>query len=622
MYLTFRLRALQALIGLILGNIILFPPLSAYGSEISVQAVVERQDAFVGEAIPMQIQVNGHESPDKPNLADITDFIVQFRGGQQNSSTSITNINGKWSRISKHGFIFNYLLTPKRAGQLTFPPVSLTLDGKVYTTRPLTISARKPEETDDFKLRLNLSQNKCYVGEPVTLTSTWYIGKDVKKFEFILPLLDDTRFEVVNPIPAAQGINSQDEFEIPLGDATVIARRSKGQLDDKSYTTLSFQQMVIPQQSGDLTLPQATVACLALSGYSRQRQRNRSGSFGNDAFFNDFFNQGAQKIYETLVTPSNEPRLTVAPLPEAGRPENFNGPVGEFKISAQAAPVQVNVGDPITLTLTVSGPWVNRVKLPDLHHLAENGFKIPDEISPGETKGQSKTFIQTIRAKNDQVREIPAIHLSYFNPRTKKYETARTSAIALSVQPTRIITAQDAEGGPQVMKRKIKSIEAGINFNYDDATVLVSQGAEEKASASIRLILAAPPSCFAVLFLSTFLLRRRKKDPAALRAKKAFAELNNEISSLEKSGEMTGLAMALKTYLGHKLRRPPGALIFLDVEHLLKKRGVDRDTLKNLERILDQREACRYSGGTTAGEESHRLIQQTRAVAEKLEEKL
>ncbi len=616
MHLTFKL------IGLILVNIIIFPVLSVYGSEISVQAVVERQDAFVGEAIPMQIQVNGHNSPDKPILSNIADFTVQFRGGRQNSSTSITNINGKWSRISKHGFIFNYLLTPKRAGQLTFPPVSLSLDGKVYTTRPLTISAKEPEETDDFKLRLHLSQDKCYVGEPVTLTTTWYIGKDVKNFEFIMPLLDDTRFEVVNPMPAPQRINSQDEFEIPLGDATVIARRSKGRLDGNSYTTLSFQQIVIPRQNGELTLPQATVACLALSGYSRQRQRNRSGPFGNDDFFNDFFNQGAQKIYETVITPSNEPRLTVAPLPEAGRPENFNGPVGEFTISAQAAPTHVNVGDPITLTLTVSGPLVNRVKLPNLHHLAETGFKIPEEISPGEIKGQSKTFIQTIRAKNDQVREIPAIHLSYFNPRTKKYETARSSAIALSVQPTRIITALDAEGGAQVMKRKIKSIEAGINFNYDDATVLVSQGAKQTSSVSSWLILAAPPGCFAVLFLSTFLMRRRKKDPASLRAQQAFAELNNKLSFLEDRGEITGLAMALKTYLGHKLRRPPGALTFLDVEHLLKKRGVDRETLKTLEGIFDQCEACQYSGGTTAGKELHRLIQQTRAVAEKLEEKL
>ena len=616
------MRIKSTLIGLILVNIIFVLNFSAYGSEISVQAVVERQDAFVGEAIPMQIQVNGHNSPDKPDLSNIADFTVQFRGGQQNSNTSISNINGKWSRITKHGFIFNYLLTPKRAGQLIFPPVSLTLDGKSYTTRPLTISAKQPEETDDFKLRLNLSQDKCYVGEPITLTTTWYIGKDVKKFEFILPLLDDTRFEVINPIPGPQGINSQDEFEIPLGDATAIARRSKGHLDGNSYTTLSFQQTVVPRQNGEFALPQATVACLALSGYSRQRQRNRSGPFGNDDFFNDFFNQGTQKIYETVITPSNQPRLTVAPLPEAGRPENFNGPVGEFTISAQAAPTHVNVGDPITLTLTVSGSWVNRVKLPDLHHLAETGFKIPKEISPGEIKGQSKIFIQTIRAGNDQVKEIPAIYFNYFNPRTKKYETARTSPITLSVQPTRIITARDAEGGAQVMKRKIKSIEAGINFNYDDATVLVSQGVKQTSSISTWLILAAPPGFFAVLFLSTFLIRRRKKDPASLRAQKAFAELNNGLSSLEDRGEMIGLAMALKTYLGYKLRRPPGALTFRDVEHLLRKKGLDFETLKTLEGIFDQCEACRYSGVTTAGEELHHLIQQTRAVAEKLEEKL
>ena len=606
-------------IALILAVFFLLPAFSAVGAEINVHAVLERQDAFVGEAVSMQIQVDGHNSPPEPDLSTIAEFTVTFRGGQQNSSTSITSINGKWSKVSRHGYIFNYLLTPKRAGQLTVPPINLSIDGKIYTTRPLALFAREPEETDDFKLRLHLNQQKCYVGEPVTLTTTWYIGKDVRNFEFSQPLLDDPRFEVV-PSPTSQATGQQDEFEISLGDSSVIGRRSRGELDGHSYTTLTFEQIVIPRQSGELTIPKATVACQALSGYSQSR-RNFPGPFGNEAFFDDFFNQGRQKVYKTVITPSNEPRLTVMELPETGRPDNFNGPVGEFTITAQAAPTEVNVGDPITLTISVNGSFVDRVKLPDLAHLADKGFKIPEENSPGESHGPTKTFVQTIRAANDRISEIPAIHFSYFNPRANKYETAVTTPIDLSVRPTRIITASDAEGGSQVVKSKIKSLEEGINFNYDDSSVLVSHKTGTAFSSSVRLVLAAPPAFFMFLFLST-LLRRRKKDPETIMARKAFSELDKTLSALAEQGEITTLAMAFQTYLGRKLQRPPGALTFMDVEHLLKKMGVDRDTLITLEEIFNQCEEHRYSGGTTPGETLRGLIQKIRTVAEQLEKKL
>jgi len=72
--------------------------LNAQAIPLSADAVVERSSVFVGEPFIFQIQVSGSENPEKPDLSEITDFIVEYHGGQVNSSRSVTIINGRMTQ--------------------------------------------------------------------------------------------------------------------------------------------------------------------------------------------------------------------------------------------------------------------------------------------------------------------------------------------------------------------------------------------------------------------------------------------------------------------------------------------------------------------------------------------
>jgi len=122
---------------------------------------------------------------------------VEYLGGQQNSSRSVTIVNGRMIQDVKKGYFFSYQLTPQRVGTLTIPSIPVTAEGNTVRTKPVTITVRKPMETDDFKLRLQLSRQHCYVGEQVTLTFTWCLGKDVRGFNFSLPLLENEDFHFI-----------------------------------------------------------------------------------------------------------------------------------------------------------------------------------------------------------------------------------------------------------------------------------------------------------------------------------------------------------------------------------------------------------------------------------------
>jgi len=115
--------------------------------------------------------VSGADNPQQPDTSGIKDFTVVFQGGQQNSSSSITIINGKVTKEVNEGYYFSYQLTPARSGHLIIPSLTVKAGNNSAVTESIQITAREPSETEDFKFRVSLSQNRCYVGEPVILTA-------------------------------------------------------------------------------------------------------------------------------------------------------------------------------------------------------------------------------------------------------------------------------------------------------------------------------------------------------------------------------------------------------------------------------------------------------------------
>ena len=134
------------------------------------------------------------------------------------------------------------------------------------------------------------------------------------------------------------------------------------------------------------------------------------------------------------------------PLPTENQPEGFYGLVGSYTISAQASPTDVSVGDPITLTLRIGGsPYLKPVRWPALEKvpaLADN-FRIPSEKASPELVQGHKTFIQTIRAKNNTVTEIPPIPLVTFDPQTGSYRSVASEPIPLTVAASHVLGSGD-----------------------------------------------------------------------------------------------------------------------------------------------------------------------------------
>ena len=148
--------------------------------DIRVIANVESRDVYVGESFLMQISVDGSDEVEAPDMSAIEGFSVEYISGSNNSSQSISIINGRVERNVQKGFVFTYKLTPQSAGRHTIPSIDVKVEGNTFRTGPIVVSVKRPEETEDFKLRIRMSRESCFVGEPVVLTVTWYLRRDVE----------------------------------------------------------------------------------------------------------------------------------------------------------------------------------------------------------------------------------------------------------------------------------------------------------------------------------------------------------------------------------------------------------------------------------------------------------
>jgi hypothetical protein len=598
----------------------------SHAGELAARPVVESTEVYRGQTFEFQIRVSGSENPEQPNLSNLDDFSVQYRGGSQNSRSSVTIINGKMTKEEQKGYIFSYQFTPRKTGKLIIPAIEIKSGNSVAQTPPVVITVTEPSETEDFKLRLTLSKETCYAGEPLILAVTWYIGKDVQDFQFNLPVISDNRFNFADPVIDNQP--GRQLYRIQLGDKEAIGEKGNGELDGKNYTTMTFKKVLIPKEPGNILIEPATVSCRALEGYSRRRNDSLS-----DLFDDDFFASSRRAIYKTVVVPSNSLTLKVRALPEKGKPAGFSGHIGIYKIETSASPLNVNVGDPITLEMIISGPeYLEHVELPPLNaqNNFKNNFKIPDERAGAAIQGNSKVFTQTIRPLNPSVKAIPPVELPYFDTEKGKYLIARSNSIPLTVNKTRVVTLLDAEGASEIQTagNDIETWGKGIAFNYEDMSVLERQQLTPLAffkEGLWPLLVFSPPLVYILLLTGVTINRKRNSDPLKVLSRKAFGNLKKALEKAESASpdEVCELVLdSFRAYLGVKLKMPSGgAVTFGDVKQELESSGVETDIIERLKTMFDSCEAGRYAGDITFKDNSS-LINEAVSIARYLEKRL
>jgi hypothetical protein len=227
-----------------------------------------------------------------------------------------------------------------------------------------------------------------------------------------------------------------------LGQPTEARRERNGFL----YNSVSFPTAITAAKAGTLEIPSASLDAVVQVPAARPP--------GMDDFFGGFFgNLGLTETREVKLE-TDPAQIEVKPLPKEGRPGDFSGGVGEFRMEVEAMPKQAAPGEPVTLKVTLAGrgnfeamgaPVLVEAGGWKLYDPAENF--VPSPSDPIGFNGE-KTYEYTLVARQDQ-QATPAVRFSYFDPSKEKYVTLEGPPVAVEARGVggALATPSPATGG-------------------------------------------------------------------------------------------------------------------------------------------------------------------------------
>ncbi len=582
-------------------------PALAVAQEASVTADLEPNPAGVEDQVTLTIGVTGAsgsvERPQLPHLAGL-----KLLSGP-NTSTQFQWVNGQSSSSQS----FTYVFFPENEGTVKIPPITVRVGGKPYQTRELSLQVikgsvgagtrqrRGPASIfDDLDDPLGaLTQRQTPRGEVVVTADldkkSVFAGEQVILTYRLLTQVPVARVEM-RENPSLKGF-WVEEVELPKNP-----RPQTLTVNGKQYVEYIIKkQALFPTESGNLEIPSAVFA-LAV--------RDESGGF---------FSLGMQ---ENVLRKTPQLHLSVTPLPERGRPADFSGAVGDFKLEAAVDKKEVAAGDAVTLKVTLTGAGnlktISNFPLPEIPGFKLFSSKSNDNVRmEGDRLQGSKNWDFVIVPQAPGQETVPELRFSYFSPISRQFEMLRTSPLQVAVAKG---TGGEVIGGVTATVMQQGVIKRGSDIHY----IQVNPGVLSHRSRLFYravwiypLALAPWMLCLAMFAWQVYQMRLRR-DEKGFRSRRAgrFAERQlSEASKCLKAGQTEKFHAILEgcliRYLGEKFNRPVIDLTSTQVRRFFEEneRG---DLGSRIAELLEECSFARYAPGNPEIAQLELLLEKAR----------
>lgn len=526
-----------------------------------VVASLDRGVVTLGEPVTLTITFDGLQIPGRPNLPQIPNFQVDQ--GQISSGTTIHNgALQQW---------FGFALVPTAEGDLTIPGFQFSVGGQRYSTQPLALRVVRPSasvagpnpNTPQAFVTVVVPRREIYFGEVFLVEERLhYIPTRLALLQPNWSFLDGT-FRVT-PLEGAS------ETDLVTNNVTYRVR---------VHRVLATPLKTGAFNSGPISLLMA---------------------FGQVSFFGQFMAEQRNRLAADPVV------LQVLPVPSVGAPPSFNGAVGTYTLTVTAGPTEVAVGDPVTVKAQISGRGqFETLALPAQADWRE--FKMYPPTSVTVTNDRvglacTKTFEQVVIPQNHEIKALPPLVFSFFDPDAKSFRTLMGPAIPLTVR------ANAGTAGPLPTLAGLTNNAAPAEKQPEMATIKVHLGTLSPSAIPLfqrgwfLALQVLPPA----LWLS--LLARRKwseslsRNPRLLRQRQVarvvtegLAQLRAHAAAGSADDFFATVFHLLQEQIGERLDLPASAITEAVIDERLRPLGTPNETLEQLHGLFRECNLARYA---------------------------
>jgi len=549
----------------------------AQDSDIKFETVLSKVKLGQNERLRVSFEMN--KDGDFFEAPSFENFEV-LMGPSQSISSSF--INGKRS-FSKS---YTYVLRPKKQGQLIIDSASISIDNTVYTTDPKTVLVTAPidnpnapktaQDIADESLYLvaTLSNDKPYLNQGVLVTYTLYFSPRVYINNFI---------PVENP--TYKNFWSQD---LPIKEYETRRTTFK----NESFNAVDLKTVVLyPQKSGSLALDP-----FALELYVQIPTGRRD-------FFGDPIMRSATKTVK-----AGDLSINVKDLPEQGKPSNYSGAVGDFKLSVDASRTSLEANESTQIKVKIAGKGnLKLLSVPELSlpsALEKYDPEYTDDVRVNrEGMNGSVSNSYTVVPRYAGSYPVDPIEFTYFDPNSKSYKTLNSDPFDLTVEGSSVLPNTSASA-PIVEKNTPTSSGFKSNaYQTSLVTIVTSPWFESNTyfiilallvilGFTINSIINALKANLGSSDQGTKKALPKKIKALLKRADKLAKEQNPEFYSIASEILFSGL----EKYSGVDLSTASKQ----EREEKLQTLGADTNLIERINAINDRILLVRYSGSASA----------------------
>ncbi|MDR4515115.1 BatD family protein [Nitrosomonas sp.] len=365
----------------------------------ALTAQLDRERISESETVRLTIEAAGQVSAMPDTRALEQDF--EIAGSMSGSRVNI--INGKVDSRTT----WTISLIPRRSGNLTIPSLRINDEYTPELTLQVAEAYAETESEHDTAapvfLETEVDKTDPYVQGMVRYTQRVFLAVNL-----------------------VQGSLSEPEHENVLVRKLGEDREYVTQRHGRNYTVIEREFVLFPQTSGSLVIP-APVLNAQIPDETNRR----------DPFFDRFFsNTRPVRLRGDIIT------LNVKPRPDQSQSSYWlPAEAVELHETWQPEDSKINIGEPVTRSITIKALGVTGEQLPELKLADPEGFKLYPDRAQSNTQSQSGTVQgeKTLRLAYMPTQPgkhiLPAFTLHWWDTVTDSEQVATLPERAVEVHP-------------------------------------------------------------------------------------------------------------------------------------------------------------------------------------------
>ena len=546
---------------------------STYAQTPKLVASVSKNKLGLNQRVKIQFTINkqGADNFQAPNFKNFQ--IVS--GPSQSISQSWVNGSASFSQS------YNYIIKPLKKGEFLIPAASIKLNNKILTSKPVKVIVLDPVDIpkdpndpnyiaqQNVHLVAEISKSSPYVGEGIYVEYRLYVSQNISVRDFSY-----------TDSPQYNGFWNQD---IKIRGLTT----QNGTYNGEQYRYVVLQKaLLIPTKSGKLTIDPIEMDIVI------GVPTGRGDFFGNPIVKNITKSFASAKKF-----------IRSKELPIEGKPESFNGAVGDFNFIVSSSKNILKSNETATVSVKVTGNGnLKLFELPEIKTPSELEVFTPEQkekinvTSRGIRGSVTKNYTIVPQFKGKY--KIPSTEFSYFDLKEKKYVRLTSEDIFVDVlEGKELVTDSD-----MASNAKKDIVVTGANFRYIQTSSAFSLANESDfyTSKFYYLILILPLLFIPIGIVIAKRNEARSNDILGNKLRKADRLAKKYLSEAKKqSGAKeafyVALEKALHNYLKAKLRIETSDISKEKITELLKRKSVNESTIRSFIEVFNSCDMARYS---------------------------